>query len=88
MLEIGQVITLDTDWLYDNKYSHEEIKTGEIWIWAIDPETSEIVYFEKERAVFADSDDYPTVDDEIYKVVIHKTWPFVEIRIVEALNLP
>lgn len=88
MLEIEQVIILDTDWLYDNKYSHEEIKTGETWIWAIDPETCEIVYFEKERAVFADSDDYPTVDDEIYKVVIHKTWPFVEIRIVEVLNLP
>lgn len=30
MLEVGQVITLETDWLYDNKYRHDDIKTGDI----------------------------------------------------------
>lgn len=86
MLEVGQIITLETDWLYDNKYSHEDIQTGDIWIWAIDPETFEIVYFEKEDSTFSDGDDYPTVNDEIYRVVIHKTWPLVEIRVLEILK--
>lgn len=88
MLEVGQVITLETDWLYDNKYRHDDIKTGDIWIWAIDPETAEIVYFEKEDDKFSNGDDYPTHDDLIYKVAVHKTWPFVEIKIIAILNEP
>ena len=84
-MEVGTTIKLDTEWLEEWGYSVDEIKTGDKWIWAINPK-GEIVHFEKADAFFEDSDDYPTVEDEIYKVVIELTFPFVFIKIEEQLN--
>ena len=80
----GTKIKLDTEWLEDWGYTPEDIRTGDEWIWAINPK-GEIVHFEKVDTVFRDSDDYPSQDDEIYRVKIERTFPFVYIEIVERL---
>ena len=84
-MEVGAIIKIDTEWLEDWGYSVDEIKTGDKWIWAINQD-GEIVHFEKENSYFKDSDDYPTKDDEIYLVIIERTFPFVFIKIEERLN--
>lgn len=81
----GTTIKIDTEWLEDWCYSVDELKTGDKWIWAINPK-GEIVHFEKENSYFKDGDDYPTKDDEIYLVIIERTFPFVFIKIEEQLN--
>lgn len=81
----GTTIKLDTEWLEEWGYSVDEIKTGDKWIWAINQD-GEIVHFEKENSYFKDGDDYPTKDDEIYLVIIERTFPFVFIKIEEQLN--
>lgn len=84
-MEVGTTIKIDTEWLEDWGYSVDEIKTGDKWIWAINQD-GEIVHFEKENSYFKDGDDYPTKDDEIYLVIIERTFPFVFIKIEEQLN--
>ena len=83
-MEVGTIIKIDTEWLEEWGYSVDEIKTGDKWIWAINPK-EEIVHFEKVGTVFRDSDDYPSQDDEIYRVKIERTFPFVYIEILERL---
>lgn len=84
-MEVGTTIKIDTEWLEDWGYSVDEIKTGDKWVWAIN-QNGEIVHFEKENSYFKDGDDYPTKDDEIYLVIIERTFPFVFIKIEEQLN--
>ena len=84
-MEVGTTIKIDTEWLEDWGYSVDELKTGDKWIWAINQD-GEIVHFEKENSYFKDGDDYPTKDDEIYLVIIERTFPFVFIKIEEQLN--
>ena len=84
-MEVGTTIKIDTEWLEDWGYSVDEIKTGDKWIWAINQD-GEIVHFEKENSYFKDGDDYPTKDDEIYLVIIERTFPFVLLKIEEQLN--
>lgn len=86
MLNVGTVIKLDTEWLEGEQYTPSNLITGDTWIWSVNDE-GEIVYFEKESTINADSDDYPTIEDCIYKVVIDRTFPYVYIKIVEVLNV-
>ena len=79
------LVKIDTEWLEEWGYTVDEIRTGDVWIWAIDKK-GRIVYFEKESAVFSDSDDYPTEDDRIFRVRIDRTFPFVFIELLEQLN--
>lgn len=78
------LVKIDTEWLEEWGYTVDEIRTGDVWIWALD-QKGHILYFEPEEEFIRDPRD-AWDSFRIFRVKIERTFPFVFIQILKRLT--